>query len=340
MSPKNFIATFVLTVVIILCGLTALPHNRYLRFQELASESVHYMRAKWIYERIHFDRTPIDIVFIGTSHTQSGINSKLVEDTLKKNGIDQRVANFAIPHLGRDLHYLLVRELIENRGVKKLVIEVQEDEARAPHPAFQRLADVGDLLSSPLIINTGYFDNLIRLPLRQLTLFLHTRLPELTGHNLEFDPRTYEGAHWDDTYILHGTGAARVAKHTEESLVESSAKLQRNYITKSSFASKFTLPNQPHSLLQRYDYFYLQELIDLARAKKIEIVFLYLPFFHGPEQPSNFKFLQPFGMILSPKEVLKDPGFWQNEDHLNFAGASALSVWVGRTLAEQSSTAN
>ena len=335
MSPRSFIAIFFLTALAVLCLLASLPHNRYLRFHKLAEESVHYMRSKWIYERIHFDRTPIDIAFIGTSHTQSSINSKLVEEALNNNGVDQHVVNFAIPHLGRDLHYLLVRELIESRDVKKLVIEVQETEFRAPHPAFQRLADVSDLLSSPLIVNTGYFDNVFRLPLRQSVLYFRTLVDNWTGDTPGSVPLTYEGPHWDDTYITHGTDTPRLAKHTAESLREPAEILERNRINKLSVAEKFTLPNQRHSLLKRYNYFYLEGLLDLARAKGIEIVFLYLPFFHGPEQPDSADLFRAYGSILRPIEILDDPGSWQNADHFNFSGASRLSAWVGQVLAHQ-----
>lgn len=335
MTPRYFFVIFSLTLAFILCSLSAIPHNRYIRFQQLAGESIHYMRSKWIYERIHFDQTPIDIAFIGTSHTQSGINSKLVEETLRKNGIDQHVVNFSIPHLGRDLHYLLTRELIENRNIKTIIIELQEVEFRAPHPAFQRLADVSDLISSPLIINTGYFENLVRLPLRQWVLFLHTQLPFLTTNKPEFNHLNYEGLHWDDTYITHGTTTPRLALLTEDSLRQSSEKLEKNRLDKLSFAEKFTLPNQKHSLLKRYNYFYLKNLLDLARAKDVEIVFLYLPFFHGPEQPEAANFALNYGSILSPTEILGDPRVWQNADHLNFGGANRLSVWVGQQLIQR-----
>ena len=335
MSARLFLLTFILTVVAVVCGLTALPHSRYLRFQQLAGESVHYMRAKWIYERIHFDRTPIDIAFIGTSHTQSGINSKLVEETLRENGIDQHVVNFAIPHLGRDLHYLLVRELIENRDVKKLVVEVQEAEPRAPHPAFQRLADVTDLLSSPLVINTGYFENLVRLPVRQSLLFLHTTIPGSTGDKPEFDRQTYEGSHWDDTYLVHGTDVPRLVISTTESLREPAATMEQEFVNKQSLSLKLTLPNHYYGILQRYNYFYLESLLDLARSKGTDVVFLYLPFFHGPEEPTAAGFLLQYGSMLKPTEILDDPSFWQNASHLNYAGANRLSVWVGHALAKR-----
>lgn len=333
LAPRSFLATLVLTALATLTGMALLPHDRYLRYQQLAHESVHYLRAKWIYERIHFDSTPIDVAFFGTSHTQSGIDSQLVEDRLNTSGVEQHVVNFAIPHLGRDLHYLLARELIENRTVKKLVIELQETEARAPHPAFQRLGNVNDLVSSPLIINIGYFENLLRLPLRQFRLFIHDVFPATSDYKLEFDPNNYEGQHWNDTYIIHGTETPRLATHTAESLSASAAEMMKSFKVKQSYSNMLLVPGQSYGLLQRYNYHYLEAMLELAKARGVEIVFLYLPFFHAPEQPIAADYLSHFGRILKPITLLDDPGIWQNASHLNRAGAARLSVWVADALA-------
>jgi hypothetical protein len=284
-----------------------------------------------VYERIHFDPTPIDIAFIGTSHTQSGVNSSLVEEAMRRGGVDRHVVNFAIPHLGRDLHYLVARELIQSRTVKRLVIEVQEDEARAPHPAFQRLGEVDDLLSAPLIINTGFVENLARLPLRQSLLFLQTRV---TGPTAGFDPRDYAGAHWDDTYMIHGIDVARIAVNTDESLRGPAAKLSKSHLEKRALAARTTFAQQRHSVLQRYSYYYLEALLDLAKTRGVEVSFLYLPFYKGPRQPVANDFFRSRGTIFTPAAILDDPGAWQNEDHLNFDGANRLSDWIGKALTE------
>ena len=47
-----------------------------------------------------------------------------------------------LQQLGRDLHWLLAREVLETRKPKLLVIEVTESEPRSMHPAFPYLDDV------------------------------------------------------------------------------------------------------------------------------------------------------------------------------------------------------
>jgi hypothetical protein len=298
----------------------------------LAKESIHYLRVKWIFERIHFDRTPIDLVFIGTSHTQSGINSERVESALRSNGSIINVVNFAVPHLGRDLQFLLLREAIKHRNVKHVVVELQESEARAPHPGFQHLAPVKDLLQSPLILNTGYFENFSRLPQRQLALFLRSRFSALYELQSSFDPIHYEGPHWDDTYRLHGINTPRLKANSVAELERAARDLWAVFERKQSLARKLTVPTQRYSLLERYNQFYLEEMLTLASRQGVGITFLYLPFFRGPENPKDYQFLASRGPILSPTEVLADPSSWQNVDHLNFPGANSLSDWVGNAL--------
>src|SRR5262249_23570762 len=164
MSPYRFLAmTATLTAALVVAA-CFLPHPRYLRFAILQDSAV--LKAGWIYERIHFDPTPTEIVFLGTSHTVFGIDSATVERQFHAiTGRDMHVVNFALQHLGRDTHFLIAQEILRTRPVKLLVIEVQEDEPRDLHPAFGALADPSDLLSAPVLVNVRYFDNVAHLPL-------------------------------------------------------------------------------------------------------------------------------------------------------------------------------
>ena len=147
-----------------------------------------YARLGWIYERIHFDPTPIDVAFIGTSHTMNGIDAGAVAEAITQvsNGSSSgshavHVTNLAIPEYGRNLHWLIARELLENRKVGMLVLEIFETETRKPHPLFVYPAEVSDVLDAPLFVNLNYFHDTVRLPYRQLSLFIKTQWPEQFG---------------------------------------------------------------------------------------------------------------------------------------------------------------
>ena len=67
MRLRNFLVIIVLTAILALAAMVALPHDKYLRYQSLNDHTA--PNAYWIYERIHTDPTPIDIAFIGSSRT-------------------------------------------------------------------------------------------------------------------------------------------------------------------------------------------------------------------------------------------------------------------------------
>ena len=330
-TASRFLAVISAVAAGFLVVLVLLPHDPYVRFREAATESVNYLRLRWIYERIHFDTTPIDVAFIGTSHTQSAIDSRIVEESLRQRGLDLHVVNLAVPHLGRDLHYLLMRELLESRTVREVVVEVQDFEPRAPHPAFQRVAGTEDLLSSPLVVNTGYFENLVRLPRRQLDLFA---LMLAGGWAATFDRAAYQGPHWDDTEKLHGFERTRDETHPETYLQDKADLLWLEFKAKEALAARLQSPDGC-SLLKRYNRLYLQKLLDLAHERRVHVTFLYLPFFHGPAAPHEVRYYKSFGPIVTPQAALADATSWLNVDHLNVYGARRASRWIGETLVMQ-----
>ena len=51
---------------------------------------------RWIYERIHFDPRPIDVVILGPSRSQLGFNPAAIEQQSGAHGKQVNVVNFAI----------------------------------------------------------------------------------------------------------------------------------------------------------------------------------------------------------------------------------------------------
>jgi hypothetical protein len=203
---RNF-ALGAVTAVIVLAAMLFLPHDRYIRWQDMRVEA--YARLGWIYERIHFDPTPIDIAFIGTSHTMNGIDAAAVSESLTQatsgsgSAVRQiHVTNLAIPSYGRNLHWLIARELLENRRVGVLVLEIFENETRKAHPLFVYPAELSDVLNAPLFVDFNYFHDIVRLPYRQLSLFVKTQWPEQFGLNRQFDAAHYDGPAVDNTRVV------------------------------------------------------------------------------------------------------------------------------------------
>ena len=341
LSASHFFGIAFTTALALLVAVCTLPHVRYLRFQALTEKEV--VKAGWIYERIHFDPTPIDVVFIGTSHTVFGIDSERVEQACRDTGGGHCASvNFGLEHLGRNVHWLLAREVMQTRKPRLLIVEVQETEYRALHPAFASLADVSDIVFAPLVINTSFFPDLVRLPLRQIRLFAQSHAPSLFGGHTEFVPALYRGAHWDDTFAEMGSREHPVAHPIPRIGVASEAELEHERAHSESVDdAKLRLPAMLQPLEYRANLYYLEELLNLARENNVEIRFLYMPAYHGQGTPDFANLYDKFAPTwLMPTEIVDRHELWLDIGHLNYAGATALSMWLGATVAKTTSNDN
>jgi hypothetical protein len=334
-SPLRFVCAAMLIGSVALILTCLLPHDRYVRFQNLTDPAV--VKSTWIYERIHFDPTPIDVAFIGTSHTVFGIDSATIEDACTKaGGADCHTVNLGLEHLGRNLHWLFLRELLENRKPRLIVIEVQETEFRALHPAFGYLANVGDIISAPILINTSFLTDLVHLPLRQISLFAYSTVPSAFGFHSAFQPSMYRGAHWDDTLEARGSVDHPISSPEPRTRASTRPELEREARQVAvDDAGHIRLPEQLHSLEYRANVQYLRMMVDLAREKHVPVQFLYLPSFGTNSAPAFSDLYAQLAPIWSaPQAILADPGQWLDVGHLNYDGATNISRWLGKEIAQ------
>ena len=73
----------------------------------------------WAHQRM---REPIDYAFIGSSHTLRGVNDGCIEAAVRSSGESPavRVSNLGRNWLGRNLDYLMVKELLERQVTEKI----------------------------------------------------------------------------------------------------------------------------------------------------------------------------------------------------------------------------
>ena len=135
-------------------GLSLLPENSYQRWQLL--EGTIHARTRWIYERIHFDPEPVDVVFIGPSRVEAGVDAPRISQALGARGLPANVVNFSLPEGGRNINLAIFAELLKTKQPKLLVIGVIEKPSRFGHPAYkymaprEMLAKPGDLATNSM----------------------------------------------------------------------------------------------------------------------------------------------------------------------------------------------
>lgn len=99
-----------------------------------------------IYHRLKariFDKTParFDIAFFGSSHIWNAVNTELIN----KRRPQIYTYNFGVNWFGNDAKLILIRDLLEQKPVGKLVLEITNEDDHAKHNYFRFLATMSDL---------------------------------------------------------------------------------------------------------------------------------------------------------------------------------------------------
>ena len=133
-----FILGLLLTLVVI--SLLQIPDAQ--RYDTLKGDM---SRVGEVHQRIVSNPVPIDVAFIGTSHTWNGISDKDIQTQLGKHGDSVSVANIASSWKGRDLHLFFLRQLLANKKPRLVVIEVGYHEYPYGHGVLPYVGKISDL---------------------------------------------------------------------------------------------------------------------------------------------------------------------------------------------------
>ena len=115
-----------------------------------------YNHGAWIYDRMARNNTPVDVAFIGSSHTIHSFNEPQIEKELP--GL--HLANFGYCRMGRNLQYVLLKDILKYKKPRLVIIELSEEESKNSHDIFPYLAKNKDLLLSKSAVNRDYFSDL------------------------------------------------------------------------------------------------------------------------------------------------------------------------------------
>ncbi len=290
----------------------AIPDDEYQRFQLLDKSSQRGIR--WVYERIHYDDDPIDVVVIGSSRTGAGVDAARLEHALALSGRADTVVNFSLPEEGRDLHWVVAEQVLRAKRPKLMILGVVEQPAREGNPGYKYVAPAADVVDPAYVINRNYLGNLIYLPYRQLYLLFANVLPGVAGLERDFDPMRY----------ANSSGIVWLTKHGNMS----EAALRARDRT-------FEQQVRPPLLPPRYADFefgneraYIRRIAGLAKASGTRLVFLYMPHYDGPPGVVEDDFYRAHGRLLNPGFVAHDSKLYYNLAHLNERGAAVLTDWL------------
>lgn len=297
---KKLYKNSLLFLIPIFLAVIFLPINQRLKFKGLKNDCLNH--GSWMHDRLFENEQAIDLAFIGSSHTISGVNDELIDGQLK----DRTITNLGYCRLGRNLSYVLLKELLVEKNPQAIILEVREDEDRYSHPIFPYLGESKEVLWPALLFNRDMVDD--------ITTHLSYKV-ELTQEYL------YQ-TNIDQTINLNAYGFGTDDDTTEIEIMNE-AKLRRSQ----------PKPKQPKIVRDFYQKFprtYLHKIAKLCQEQNIELSFLYLPSYGTYlEKPLEYDHYLKYGEVLiPPKEIYTNPNHWYDTNHLNPAGAKVLSLWL------------
>lgn len=260
-------------------------------------------QGRWIWNRIFINPNPVDVAFIGSSHTMSAVQDSIINAGLRARGSRLSVANMGFCRGGRDLLYEISKDLILQKKPKLLVIEVTEREESSSHPDFPHLASRDNLFNPPSR-NEQYFEIMLT-GLNHRWEYQKSRL-----FRSGFIPDQYPVP--DYSYFGHD--------HLADSGELANWKREQELRYK-GVKDNWAVP---------YPEKWVSAIAGLARQHGVLVAFLYLPEYGSPvPRPLNSSFYSEYGTTLFlPDSVLRNPANWTDPAHLNKDAAAVLAPYI------------
>lgn len=230
-------------------------------------------RVTWMHDRVYTNNNPTDIVFIGSSKTINGINDERINTALA----NETITNFGYCRFGRNLHYVLLQELLKQKQPKLLVLEIRKSENRTGHPIFPFLAE-----SKEAILPYPFFNkNVIK------DIWTHLAYKVELLQETVYSKQPVEPTRLNNFGYLRAPGNANDTDLNANKLKMSSGK---NQLTE--FEEDFH---------HHFAHHCLKKISNLCKEKNIQLLLLSLPSY-GSNSRSNQTFIpyNEYGQILLP----------------------------------------
>jgi hypothetical protein len=264
-------------------------------------------RNNWIYSRIFENKTPVDWLILGSSRSFCGVNDSLLEEKIReKSPAPTRVTNLGFCRYGRNLQYAIFKDLLRKHHPRLVILEIGESESRFSHPDFPCIGEPADLLR---VAHGGYL----------------TQLVQASQHRINF--LFAQVAHSIPAY--DSLDRNRQHRYPSHPGVADRSVLQEIQKRKKS-PGVARAPGWTYHISQSW----LRKLLDLAEVKQVVVCFLCLPSFGAiSERPAELDYYLEYGAVLIPPDsILANTQNWMDENHLNDAGATALTEWLAGQL--------
>ncbi len=281
-----------------------------------------YHDYRWIRDHVLTDTRPLDTLFLGSS--QSGV---CIDPSAAVPGFGAERRSIVVSNAwhGRNLRYVILRDVLSRRRVRRVVMETSSlMETVRSHECFGSVALLEDAWSIPLprAAWPGLFaprhcrwvsDLLMPFlapPVHALRERLMEAFPDAMGENRAAIEEMERRHGYDPRAGSMGASAPAVLPAGAALIDEREALLRR--------------------LLPSAYRFEMERSTRLCRENGVELLFLYLPpRGYGALDPRLREDLARFAPVLEPPwEEWQDASLWRDEFHVNSEGTARISAWL------------
>ncbi|MCF8332185.1 MAG: hypothetical protein K9H84_07010 [Bacteroidales bacterium] len=301
---KKLYSHIILFLIPVIAFLILIQPNKRLRYTGLKDDCFNH--GIWVHDRIFENPDPFDIAVLGSSHTINAVNDEIMDSLTN----DKSVVNFGYCRLGRNLTYVLLKDILAEKSPETIIVEVREDEDRYSHPVFPLVANTTDVLLPVALFNRDIFADM-------WTHFSYKT--ELFRDNL-FNAMEVQDVRLEDYGFASHPDTAKI------SYLDSIKKKRSIY--------KEPLARWERDFHMKYPKAYLKKVRQLCEKNNQKLFFLYLPSYGRPfNRPKNSNFYSNQGRLLIPPDsILENKDYWYDKSHMNKAGANALSRWLAHEI--------
>lgn len=306
--PGWAVAVVVGTALLLAGTAILLPDDPYRRLSLLDGTS--YGDVRYVYERLHFDPRPVDIAIVGASRLALGIDATTLQRKLAARSLRVEIANLAIPQPGRNMDWLIVRDLLATKHPRLLILEAVQPPRRFGHPAYRIAAPRADIIDPAFWGNLSYAGDLFYLPYRQLLLLLDRiehRLPPQPCRATDCSARRH--VQWRPP--------------------------QFSLLLMDKIAKREQRNARPPLLGPRWadvefgaERIYFRRIIALARHHQVPVVILYVPQYRGAPDTQEATLYRAHGSYWNAAFLAPRAENFRDAFHLTDTGVARLADWL------------
>lgn len=269
---------------------------------------------RWVGQAIYEPRFPIGTAFVGTSRVWTAVDTATIARAFPE---DQPI-NLGTNWHGRQARWVVIRDLVNAKPIKRLVVEIFHFEEEDTHPYSRFLGAIDDPplelwreLAMPAMLTDEQPKRLLS-DLLGYYLSAWVRSYYLAFRKLWYGPfDSFSYPHWD-----RSLGHLQTSNTPEEQA--------RFQATIAGEAPRYEVdPDSTRRIPERF----LRRVSELCRERGIELYFLFVPGRNGPIP--NQRYLEVLGRygtpLILPLDGLYEARLWRDPSHFTAEGTAIFT---------------